>query len=291
VNREAKNLFVHLRLHFQLLLAPVFVWGWLIAGGGLSQAVLIGFIAFHAFLYSGATAFNSYYDKDVGPVGGLEHPPSVTRALLPFSLAVQGIGWLLAALVNLPFFALYAAFLVLSIAYSHPRLRLKAHTLTSLAVVGVGQGALAFLAAWAAVRGEVASARSLDGALGAVTAVLLILALYPLSQLYQIDEDAARGDRTVAVVWGPRRCFVFALVCTVLGGATMLTLLARRFGAGDVLLVGIGLTAQAASLALWARRFAPAEVTRNYRTVMRFNTLSATALGFYLVARLASGGR
>jgi hypothetical protein len=291
VNPEAKNLFVHLRLHFQLLLAPVFLWGWLVAGGGLSQAVLIGFIAFHAFLYSGATAFNSYYDKDVGPVGGLEHPPSVTRALLPFSLAVQGIGWLLAALVNLSFFALYATFLVLSIAYSHPRTRLKARTLTSLVVVGVGQGALAFLGAWSAVRGEVASAWSLDGALGGVTAVLLILALYPLSQLYQIDEDAARGDRTVAVVWGPRRCFVFALACTVLGGATMLTLLARRFGAGDVLLVGIGLVAQVVALGLWARRFAVANVTGNYRSVMRLNASSATALGLYLLARLASGGR
>src|SRR5882762_6778301 len=128
-----RTLFVHLRLHFQLLLAPVFLWGWLLAGGGLSRSVVLGFIAFHLFLYSGATAFNSYYDRDVGPVGGLEHPPPVSAALLPFSLAVQAAGWLLATLVNLPFFLLYGAFVVLSAMYSHPRVRLKAHTLTSLA--------------------------------------------------------------------------------------------------------------------------------------------------------------
>ena len=89
------TLLVHLRLHFQLLLAPVFLWGWLLAGGGLSLSVVLGFIAFHFFLYSGATAFNSYYDRDVGPVGGLERPPSVSPGLLPFSLIVQLIGALL----------------------------------------------------------------------------------------------------------------------------------------------------------------------------------------------------
>ena len=251
--------------------------------------MLLGFVAFHAFLYSGATAFNSYYDRDVGPVGGLEHPPQVVPALLPFSLAVQAIGWLLAFFVNLPFWLAYGVFVALSLAYSHPRVRLKAHTLASLVVVGFGQGALAFLAAWAAVRGEMGSAWSLDGALGATSSVLLILALYPLTQLYQIDEDATRGDRTVVVAWGPGRSFVLALTCTLAGGALMLTLLARRFGPVDVLLVGVGLVAQVTTLAWWARRFDARQVLANYRRVMRLNVLNATALGGYLVVRLALG--
>src|SRR5260370_13138993 len=225
---DLRTLFVHLRLHFQLLLAPLFLWGWLLAGGGLSQSVVLGFIAFHFFLYSGATAFNSYYDRDVGPVGGLERPPSVVPALLAFSLAAQGIGALLAALVNLSFFIAYAIFVGLSFAYSHPRIRWKAHTWTSLLVLGFGQAALAFDGAWAATRGEIFSAWSCAGVLGAISAVLLILALYPLTQLYQIDEDAARGDRTVAVVWGPQRCFVFALARPVLCGLLMLLMAARR---------------------------------------------------------------
>jgi 1,4-dihydroxy-2-naphthoate octaprenyltransferase len=282
------SLLVHLRLHFQLLLAPVYLWGWLIAGGGLTRSVVLGFIAFHFFLYSGATAFNSYYDRDVGPVGGLEHPPRVVPALLPFSLGVQAFGWLLAAQVNLPFWIAYAIFGLLSVAYSHPRIRLKARTLTSLIVVGLGQGALAFLAAWAATRGEVASAAGIDGALGAATAVLMIVALYPLTQLYQTEEDAARGDRTVAVVWGAQRCFDLALVCTLLGGLTMLTLLAQRFGAFDALLVGVGLAIQLGVLAAWARRFDPQAVLTNYRTTMRLNVGSAGALGGYLLVRLLS---
>jgi 4-hydroxybenzoate polyprenyltransferase len=283
-----RSLFVHLRLHFQLLLAPVFLWGWLVAGGGLSLAIVLGFVAFHGFLYSGATAFNSFYDRDVGPVGGLERPPGVTPALLPFSLAVQAIGWLLAAFVNWPFWLAYGGFVLLSLAYSHPRTRWKAKTLTSLLVVGLGQGALAFLAAWAATRGgDLGSAWSPDGVLGALAAVLLILALYPLTQLYQIDEDAARGDRTVAVVWGSRRCFAFARLCTLTGGATMLVVLAQRFGLVDVVLVSGGLVAQLAAISWLQRRFAPKQVLRAYHAVMRLNALSAGGLGAYLLLRLA----
>src|SRR4030081_2822817 len=129
-----RTLLVHLRLHFQLLLAPVFLWGWLRAGGVLSRSFLLGFVAFHFFLYSGATAFNSFYDRDVGPVGGLERPPSVLPALLPFSLAVKGGGALLAPLVTLPFWLAYAIFVGLSFAYSHPLIRWKARTWTSLLV-------------------------------------------------------------------------------------------------------------------------------------------------------------
>ncbi|HEV7662402.1 MAG TPA: UbiA family prenyltransferase [Chloroflexota bacterium] len=286
-----RTLLVHLRLHFQLLLAPVYLWGWLIAGGGTAAPVLVGFVSFHAFLYSGATAFNSYYDRDVGPVGGLEHPPSVVQALLPFSLAVQAFGWLLAAFVNAWFFVLYGLFVGLSVAYSHPRIRLKAHPVASLVVVGFGQGALAFCGAWTATRGDLTSVFTPDGVRGALAAMLLILALYPLSQLYQTDEDAARGDRTLAVVWGPARCFAFALAATALGGSLMVSVIASRFGLVDAVVVGAGLLAQMVLLGLWARRHDPDDILGTYRRVMRLNTASAGALGAYLLLRLAIDSR
>src|SRR5205085_1608871 len=82
------------------------------------------------------------------------------------------------------------------------------------------------------------------GVLGAMSAALLILALYPLTQLYQVDEDARRGDRTLAVAWGVHHCFVFSAACTVLGGAAMLALVVRRFGALDAAVVALGVAGQ-----------------------------------------------
>jgi hypothetical protein len=39
-------------------------------------------------------------------------------------------------------------------------------------------------------------------------------------------------------------------------------------------------------VAWWSRRYEPRQVLTNYRHVMRLNTLSAGALGAYLVVRL-----
>jgi 1,4-dihydroxy-2-naphthoate octaprenyltransferase len=283
------TLLVHLRLPFQLLLSPVYLWGWLLAGGGVSGSVLLGFVAFHVFLYGGVTAFNSYYDRDEGPVGGLERPPPVVRELLPFSLGVKAAGWLLAAAVNWPFFWLYGGFAILSFAYSHPRTRLKADPLASVAVVAVGQGVLAFLGGWSAVRGEIGSAWSPDGVVGALAATLLILSLYPLTQVYQIEEDRARGDRTIAVAWGPRGSFAFSLVCQALGGAMMIAVLYQRYGLADALLAATALALQFAVVARWAARFDRHQVLGNYRRVMRLNMVTTAGLVAYLGYHLVVG--
>jgi 1,4-dihydroxy-2-naphthoate octaprenyltransferase len=283
------TLLVHLRLPFQLLLAPVFLWGWLLGGGGLTPTLLLAFLAFHVFLYGGATAFNSYYDRDQGPVGGLERPPPVVAELLPFSLVLKAFGLLLSALVNWAFFLAYGGFLLLSLAYSHPLVRLKRRPLSGLLAVGIGQGILAFLGAWAASRGEVGSVRSPAGFLGMLAATLFIMGLYPLTQLYQVQEDRARGDRTLAVAWGPEGCFVLALVCQALGGLTLLAALYGRYGAADTVLVGVALLAQLAAVARWAATFDERRVLANFRRVMRLNTLSAGGLALYLGYHLLRG--
>ena len=124
--RATWPLLVHLRLHYQLIfLSPLFAWGFALGGGELTVRAGWGFLAFHVFLYGGITAYNSYYDRDEGPVGGLLKPPSVTEPLLAFSLAVQLVGLGLALLVSWELVALYATVMVLSVAYSHPRFRWK----------------------------------------------------------------------------------------------------------------------------------------------------------------------
>ncbi|MGN6698061.1 MAG: UbiA family prenyltransferase [Thermomicrobiales bacterium] len=279
-------LFVHLRLPFQFVFAPIFLWGWLLSGGDGTWRVALAFIALHLFLYGGTTAFNSAFDHDEGPVSGLEHPPPVPPALLPFSLAWKGIGWLLAAFVNLPFVLAYTGYLALSIAYSHPCVRLKARPIASLLVISLGQGALVFLGAWGAARGEVASLVSPTGLAGMVVAALLVLSFYPLTQIYQIDEDRARGDRTLAVAWGPVACFAVAIVCQLAGGLALVALLYARYGLADALVVGAGLLGQVVILLRWAAHFAPGRIVWNYRRVILLNVAAGGGLGLYFIARL-----
>lgn len=282
---------VHLRLHFQLLLAPVFLWGAVLAGGGLNLRLVLAFVVVHVFLYGGITAFNSAYDRDEGPVGGLERPPPVSAALLPFAVAVKLAGWALALPLGATFFALYGLVALLSVGYSHPRVRFKARPLAALATVAIGQGVLPFLAAWSAVRGEAGSAASAVGALGAMAATGLVLGFYPLSQLFQIDEDRARGDRTIPVAWGPAGAFYLSLACFTIGGIALLAVVAERWGWAEAAVFGAFLMALTAAVAWWGRVFEPRAVLANYRRVMRLNTVAAAGFSAYLLMKLGAIGQ
>jgi len=280
--RSLLPLFVHLRLHYQLVfLSPLFAWGFALGGGGVSLRAGLAFVAFHVFLYGGITAYNSYYDRDEGPVGGLRKPPPVTPALLGFSVGVQLVGMAIAIFVSWHLALLYGIVMVLSVAYSHPRFRWKARPLLSLFVVGFGQGAIGFWAGWSCagpVRLPVLT--SLAGSLGMAAAVLLTTGFYPLSQLYQIEEDRQRGDLTFAVSYGPRASFLFSLACLIAGGACIALVVFDRFGARDALL------ALAAQLLLWwvvlrwHRQFRN-EVFTNFLTLHRLQfAVSAGTLGY-----------
>ncbi len=275
-------LFVHLRLHYQLLfLSPLFAWGFALGGGVFSVRAGLGFLAFHVFLYGGITAYNSYYDRDEGPVGGLLKPPAVTEPLLGFSLGVQLIGLGLAVAGGWWLTLLYLVVMLLSVAYSHPRFRWKARPLLSLAVVAFGQGGVGFAAGWlCAASPPHPLFDSPDGLLGMAAATLLTTGFYPLSQLYQIDEDRARGDFTFSVVYGPAASFRFSLGCLIVGGACVAAVAWRRFGVVDGAIV---LAAQALLWGVvlrWRQRFS-SEVMANFVTLHRLQlAVSAGTLGY-----------
>lgn len=273
---------MHLRLHYQLVfLSPLFAWGFALGGGDFSVRAGWAFLAFHVFLYGGITAYNSYYDRDEGPVGGLREPPPVTEPLLSFSLAVQLVGLGLSALVGRELVLLYGLVMLLSVAYSHPRFRWKARPLLSLLVVGLGQGGIGFGAGWlCGTTPALPLVGSAEGLLGLAAAVLLTMGFYPLSQLYQIEEDRQRGDLTFAVVYGAKTSFRFALACLVLGGLCIVLVAFERFGALDAAL------ALGAQLLLWGvvlrwhRQFR-GDVMATFVTLHRLQlAVSAGTLGY-----------
>ena len=69
----------HLRLQFQLILAPVFLLGYKLTGATLELHFVGLFLLVHIGLYGGMTAFNSYYDRDEGPIGGMKFPPPADK--------------------------------------------------------------------------------------------------------------------------------------------------------------------------------------------------------------------
>jgi 1,4-dihydroxy-2-naphthoate octaprenyltransferase len=229
---------VHLRLPFQLTLAPIFLWGALSSGGGWDAGTTAAFVALHLFLYPAATAFNSAYDRDEGPVSGIEHPREVPPGLAAYAIVWALPGFALAPVAGPGFAAAFAGAALWSFAYSHPRTRLKAGPWKSGAAIALGQGALGFAAGWLATAAPAAGPYVLLA--GAAGAAFTALGLYPVTQVFQIDEDAFRGDRTIAVVLGAGRALRFGAFCLAAAAIATVWLVARLFGAPDAFLIALG---------------------------------------------------
>lgn len=284
-----KDYYTHLRLRFQFLLSPIFLMGALLSGEVLGVRLFVAYLSFHLFLYAGITALNSAYDKDEGPVGGLEHPPPPPPHLLLFSLVWQLIGFLLAILINPIFAAIYAIIFVMSLAYSHPRIRLKRRPLASMATVAVGQGVLPYLAAWSLPRGEIATAFSVTGLLGMLAATAITVGLYPLTQIYQLEEDAQRGDMTMARWLGPARSFHFAEVCIAIGGVSGILLMQEQFTTIDVIGFLVAVVAILLYLARWGRSFHVDDIHGNFHRIMSLYTVCSVGFILWLAVRLILG--
>lgn len=164
------------------------------------------------FLNGGTLAINSVFDRDEGDIGYLNAPPALPRYLLQFSLVLLVGGQLLALTLPAGFQLAYAVCFALSLLYSVPPFRFKAVAGVDWVINMWGFGTLTPYAAWAA------TGRPLD--LGHALVLLafcpLFAALYPLTQLYQCDEDRRRGDRTLALILGMRAALGVATACTVL---------------------------------------------------------------------------
>lgn len=277
-----------MRLGFQLLLAPLFLWGAALAGAAPGADAVIGFIALHLFLYPGATAFNGAYDRDEGPVSGLPQPPPPPPRLLEFSLLLQLAGALLAALAGATFFLLYALLALVFAGYSHPATRWKAQPLASALFAALGQGVLGFLAGWAAVTGALPALGDPMALGGAAVAALATLGLYPSTQIFQVEEDARRGDRTLAVTLGPAGALRLGALCLLLAGAAAAALLLARSQPLYAALVASGFGVLVLSHLHFAPRAARGDAAAAYRwaTATRlFATVGFLAFVAFQLAR------
>lgn len=210
---------LHLRPAEWPIMAAHTAVGYVLAVGwnGVGRGMWLGealraLVIWVVFLNGGTLAINSVFDKDEGDIGYLNAPPALPRYLLHFSVGLLVGGQLLAFTLPPGFRVAYAICFGMSILYSVPPFRFKAVAGVDWVINMWGFGTLTPYAAWAA------TGRPLD--LGHALVLLafcpLFAGLYPLTQLYQFEEDRRRGDRTLALIVGMRTSLVLALACTLL---------------------------------------------------------------------------
>lgn len=172
---------------------------------------LAGLAAWVIGLNGGTLAINSAFDRDEGDVAYLRAPPPVPDHLFGFGLGLMLAGLAVAAVLPKAYLAAYSVCFALSLLYSAPPTRLKAVAGADWLINMWGFGTLTPFAGWAATGTPLTPAARLV-LLGFCP---LFAALYPLTQIYQMDEDRARGDRTLALRLGIHRSLGVAILCTL----------------------------------------------------------------------------
>jgi 4-hydroxybenzoate polyprenyltransferase len=272
----------HLRIPFSVYLLPVFCFAVSQAPRvDLRHTLLIAAIL-HLLAYPASQAFNSYYDRDQGSIGGLERPPPVSRELLVVALAFDGLALLLGSLVGWRFSALLLAYGLASKAYSHPAIRLKARPWIGWLTVAFFQGAFTYalvaLGLGGLDFGDLASALIVYPA---ALSSLLIGGAYPMTQIYQHGEDATRGDLTLSRWLGLRGTFLFCGGALTVAALGFFGYFRARGQLRDFWLMLLFLAPLAVYVQRWFVRVERDQKQADFRSAMTLNRLSAFSLISY----------
>jgi lycopene elongase/hydratase (dihydrobisanhydrobacterioruberin-forming) len=178
------------------------------ARGEQGSAAALGIALWVICLNGGTLALNSAYDRDEGDVAYLRSPPPPPIHLARFGFGLMLSGGVGAFLLPPAYRVAYGVCLALSVLYSVPPFRLKGVPGADWLINMIGFGTLTPYAGWAATGVPLGPV----GTLILLAFCPLFAALYPLTQIYQFEEDARRGDRTLALFLGPRRSLWVALI-------------------------------------------------------------------------------
>lgn len=200
-----------LRIPFSFFLMPVFLFAASRAEVYSYWKLLLVFIILHLLIYPASNGYNSYIDRDEGPIGGLEAPPQPTKKLLYTTLILDILGLALAIFVDHRFCLLLLAYILASRAYSSTITRLKSKPILGYLTVILFQGAVTFAMVYLGI-----SSLPTDSLWGhwpaLVGSTLLIAGVYPLTQVYQHDADQKNGDITISILLGYKGTFAFSII-------------------------------------------------------------------------------
>lgn len=281
----SRSSLLHLRVPFSYFLLPIFLFALSISPNFTASGIFWTFFIVHFLLYPASNGYNSYFDKDEGSIGVLRNPPPVDRGLYYLSLFLDVLAIVLALLfVNLTFAVMLMVYGLISKSYSHPIIRLKKYAIASWIVVGAFQGLFTFVMCYVGINGYgfqqgIAQHVVVPGTLS----TLQLLATYPITQIYQHDEDARRGDVTMSLILGIKGTFFFVSMLYILVAIAFVWYFTSYHTfkyAIFYLLISLPVVTYFFIWMLIALRRPQAA---NYKATMRLTWLSATSLNIFFI--------
>ena len=223
----------HLRFGFSLFLMPVYWFALSQADSiNLPNAILI-FIILHLLVYPASNGYNSYMDDDKGSIGGIEKPLPINKQLLYVSVMMDFAAVLLSFIISWRTALAVFIYIIASRLYSYRGIRLKKYPLIGYLTVVICQGALVYYIVSISVNETVAIQNIL---FPAIISSMLIGGTYPLTQVYQHQQDRADGVTTLSYLLGVKGTFLYCGV-VLLVAVLLLTVYLVNSGQVNSLLI------------------------------------------------------
>ncbi len=271
-----------LRLPFSFFLSPLYFFA-------LSQvpridwiSAILVFVVLHFLVYPASNGYNSYMDRDTGSIGGLEHPPPPSRGLYQLTIVMDIMAIILGFIIDPVFGMIMPLYIGASKAYSYRGIRLKKYPVIGYLTVIIFQGALTF---WLVYHGSQAGPASAVPWQGMVIAALLIGGFYPLTQVYQHQQDLDDGVKAISYMLGYDGTFRFCAIIYLFAWLFMAQFFISTNQEDKLLLVSIFFIPVIVYFMKWWLAVRKDQNAANFKNTMRMNWLAAicTNLAFIIL--------
>jgi 1,4-dihydroxy-2-naphthoate octaprenyltransferase len=267
-----------MRIPFSVYLMPVFWFALSTLEDFDPLRAVAVFLILHLLVYPASNGYNSYFDRDEGSIGGLKHPPKVTRSLFWLVVSFDVLAVLAAAWLNAAFAGCILVYLLVSKAYSYDKIRLKKHPFLSTGVVVLFQGAFTYLMVQVGLGLNHSTLLQPANLVFAGVSSLFLCGSYPLTQIYQHAEDAGRGDRTLSLLLGIRGTLLFAAASLMLGSAVLLYAYLRQQQLWNIYIFVVCTAPVVTFFTSWYIKIQKDQGQANFENTMRMNKISSLAI-------------
>jgi 1,4-dihydroxy-2-naphthoate octaprenyltransferase len=263
---------------------PVFLFALSQAGNINWLTTATAFVILHLFIFPSSNGYNSYQDRDETSIGGLKHPPKVTRNLYFATLLLDFIGVLGALSVSVYFSLFVLIFVLMSRAYSYRNVRLKKYPVIGFLTVFIFQGAFVYLMASSAVAPfSFDTFFTFNNLICMSVASLFMGSVYPLTQIYQHEADKQDGVISISYKLGYIGTFVFSSI--LFGLATLFlyyyfNLKHQQTGLFLFLLITLPVVTK---LTVWFNKVRKDTSQANFENTMSMNLLTSSCMNLYFL--------
>ena len=280
-----RNIIKLLRLPFSLFLLPISLFSFYYIQPELNYQFILVFVIWHFLVFPSSNGYNSYHDKDEGPIGALKAPPKPTGQLLHVVNTMDVFAILLSLLVNLYFCAFVIGYIIISRLYSNRQIRLKKYPVLAFLVVCLSRGTGVFCAN---IFGLASAGlfSNLSVVYSAVACFFFIGTIYPLTQIYQHETDAKDGVKTLSLLLGKNGTFIFSGLMFLLATLFIYLIFQSRGVLNNFWLFNVVMFPATIYFISWAIKSFRNSVNVNFKNTMTMLILSSLLNNIYFLILL-----